>query len=125
AQKGADILVAREEADIGGALEQVPHQDVDRDLCLGSDLLQALLERLASELVEQAAGQLAEGAARAAHVRSGAGELTEQAQVVPDRLQMLEDAAVFLGRSDVRDGAFEIEFEIKGFELIRPRPSPE
>ncbi len=78
AQKSADVFVAGEEADIGGALEQIPHQDVDRDLRLGAHVLEAFLERLAAELIEQAHGELVEGAARAAHVGSGARQLAEK-----------------------------------------------
>jgi hypothetical protein len=63
-----------------------PHQNVDRDLGLGAHGLQAFLERLVAELIEQADGQLAKGAAGAAHVGSGARQLPEQAQIVPDRL---------------------------------------
>ncbi len=79
----------------GGALEQVAHQDVDRDLRLGAVVLQALLQRLAAELVEQRRGEIAEGRPRVAHVGAGAGQLPEQGQVVPDGLQLLERAAVF------------------------------
>ncbi len=123
AQKGADVLVTREEADIGGPLEQVPDQDVDRDLRLGAGFLETLLQRLPPELVEQASSELAEGPARAAHVGSGAGQLAEQAQVVPDRLQMLQDPAVFFRRGHVRNDAFQVRFEINAFELNGHRPT--
>ena len=111
-QKRADFLVARQKADVGGALKQISHQDIDGDLRLGAVVLQALLERLASQLVEQPAGEFAERAARFAHVGSGAGQLPEQSQVVPDRLQMLERAAVLFRGCDMRDNSLQISVEI-------------
>ena len=32
AQEGADVLIASEKSDIGGSLEEVPDEDIDRDL---------------------------------------------------------------------------------------------
>ena len=121
AQEGADVLVARQKADIDGSLEQISHQDVDGDLRLGAGFLDAFLARLFSQLIEQARRELAEGAARAAHVGTGARQLAEQAQIVPDRLKMLQHAAVFFRNRHVRNDPLQIRLQIDAFEFVGHR----
>ena len=100
--KLADDLVGAEKADVGGALEQVAHQDVDDHLRTRLHFLFALGQRLFGEVVQQFAGQAREGFARLADFRRRAGKLAEQVEVVPDGLQRLQHFAVFLDQRHVR-----------------------
>ncbi len=118
AQEGADVLVAGEKSDIGGPLKQVPDENIDRDLRLRACVLQTFLERFRSQLVQQIGGEVAEGATRIADIDSGARHLAEQAQIIPNRLQLLQEAAVFLRHRHMRNDPLQPGIQIDSLEAV-------
>ena len=104
-QEVADIGVGAQKADVGRALVQIAHHDVDGDLSFGPQCQQCLAMRLGRESVDQLAGEYFERLARTAHVRGVAAEMREQGERVPRALQRRESSAVLLdGRHVFGDG---------------------
>ena len=109
-----DVGVAGEETDVGGALEKIAYQDIDRDLRLGRHFLPAGAQFLVAELVEQRAGQFGESVPGPAHVGAGPGQLAQHGEVVPDRLQVAQQFAVLLDVVHVADDTRQlgIDFDV-------------
>ena len=118
AQEGADVLITREKSDIGGPFKKVSDQDIDRDLGFGARVLKTFLEPFHPQLVEQIGCEVAEGVARIADVDPGARQLPEQAEIVPDRLQLLQDPAVFLRHRHMRDDRLQPGIQIDSLEAV-------
>ncbi len=92
-----DGRIGREEADVGGALEQVAREHVHRDLRLVAQRVVGQREHLLGQADEQLARELAEARAHLAHVGLEVGQVGEQRQRVPraaergERLAMVVD----------------------------------
>ncbi|MCR5868751.1 hypothetical protein [Aquincola sp. J276] len=94
----AQHAVGGQEADVGGALEQVAHQDVDGHLGPRLQPVAQVGQRAGGQRVQQRVAQRLEGASGIADVGHGAAHLPQQGQRVPHGLQALQVLAVFLHR---------------------------
>jgi hypothetical protein len=106
-QELAHVCVGGEKADIGGAFEQVAHQNIDAVLRLGAQFREHFLSRFKAQMIEQLGAELLEGFAGARHLRRAAGQLAEQGQCVPRRLQASERLAIILDTVHVSDESDE------------------
>jgi len=89
-----DGRVGGQEADVGGALEQVAREHVDGDLRLVAQRLAGQLQPLLGQAHEQLAGELAEARADLAHVGLQVGQVRQQGQRVPGAAQRGKRLAV-------------------------------
>jgi hypothetical protein len=89
ARGGGEIaqgVVHGQKPDIGRALEQVAHQDIDGHLRLRREFLHPPDVRRGRQVVQQAFSEAGKGGFGIADFSGGAGQLPQQVEHIPDRL---------------------------------------